>query len=347
MNAKIAQSDIEEFLIYKDDGNLFHRESQFLEFKESFNLAGLAEYLRDFAAFSNNRGGYIIFGVKDKPKRELVGLSAKAKDHFDKLDPEKISGHLIEHFSGHVEWCHEVFKISEMHFGVFHVFEASSKPIICKKDDGKDQSLRNGDIYFRYGGRTQRIQHSELEAIINARIEQNNRQWLDLVSKIGKAGPQNAAILDTEKGLIEKDDSKILVIDQELIKGIQWIREGEFSEVSGERTLKLVGAVQPIEHVEVVRKVKENKLKDYPLTATEMVKGVKGLHPQIKQNDIYEIISTNKIKDNKEYSAHIFRNRKQEEDYERTGNLPKGITSIYKSAVIDLIVQIYKNDYEQ
>lgn len=346
MNAKIDPSVIEEILKVKEDGNLFHRESQFLEFKESFNLAGLAEYLRDFAAFSNNRGGYMIFGVKDKPKRELTGLSAKAKEQFDKLDPEKISGHLIEHFSGHVEWSHEILKISEMHFGVFQIFEAPTKPIICKKDDGKEQTLRNGDIYFRYGGRTQRIQHSELEAIINARVEQNNRQWLDLVSKIGKSGPQNAAILDTEKGLIEKDDSKILVVDQELIKGIQWIREGEFSEVSGERTLKLVGAVQPIEHVEVVKRVKENKLKEYPLTATEMINGVKGQCPKIKQSEIYDIISTNKIKDNKEYSAYIFRNSKQEEDYERSGNLPKGMTSIYKSAAIDLIVQIYKNEYE-
>lgn len=31
-----------------------------------------------------------------------------------------------------------------------------------------------------------------------------NSQWIDLVTKIGKSGPQNAAIVDVEKGLIEK-----------------------------------------------------------------------------------------------------------------------------------------------
>ena len=75
--------------------------------------------------------------------------------------------------------------------------------LICKKDEA--DILKNGEIYFRYGGRTQKIQYAELEAIINRRIEQQNIHWMDLVSKIAKSGPQNAAILDVEKGLIEKN----------------------------------------------------------------------------------------------------------------------------------------------
>ena len=46
---------VKEFLREKD-GRLHHRENQELEFKEQFNFSGLAEYLRDFAAFANNRG---------------------------------------------------------------------------------------------------------------------------------------------------------------------------------------------------------------------------------------------------------------------------------------------------
>ena len=222
MKKILAQEIIAEILKVKPDGNLYHRESQNLEFKESFNFAGLADYYKDFAAFANNKGGFLIFGVKDKPRRELAGLGDGAKDQFDRLDPELITGHLGDIFSGHIEWEHEIFSIAEMSFGVFYIHEAIVKPITCKKDEGREQTLKNGEIYFRYGGRTQKIQHSELEAIINARVEQNNRQWLDLVNKIGKSGPQNAAILDTEKGLIEKNSSQILVVDEELVKGIQW-----------------------------------------------------------------------------------------------------------------------------
>lgn len=47
-------------LLRINDGRLYHREGQELEFKEQFNLAGLAEYFRDFAAFSNNRGATLF-----------------------------------------------------------------------------------------------------------------------------------------------------------------------------------------------------------------------------------------------------------------------------------------------
>lgn len=62
------------YLRVNDEGRLHHREGQELEFKEQFNLAALADYFKDFAAFANNRGGYLIFGVKDKP-RVLIGMS--------------------------------------------------------------------------------------------------------------------------------------------------------------------------------------------------------------------------------------------------------------------------------
>lgn len=344
MSQKLNQTVIEEFLKVKEDGNLYHRESQNLEFKESYNFAGLAEYLRDFSAFANNKGGYLIFGVKDKPKRELAGLADRAKEQFDKLDPEKISGFLLDIFSGHVSWEHEIFSIYDKYYGVFYVHEAFIKPIVCKKDEGRDQELRNGEIYFRYGGRTQKIQYSELEAIINARIEMNNSQWVDLVNKIGKSGPQNAAILDTEKDLIEKNESRILVVDEELVKSIQWIREGDFSEVKGERTLKLIGSVQPIEHVEVVKRIKENKLKEYPLTATEMYAEVQKRLPRISRRQIQQIIAENDIKKNKEYSDFVLKSKKQEDDYELHGTYPITTPFIYKVSIIEFIINVFKND---
>lgn len=346
MTENLNQYIIESILRIKEDGNLYHRESQNLEFKESFNLAGLADYYRDFAAFANNKGGYLIFGVKDRPKRELLGLTQKAFEQFDRLDPEMVTGHLNDLFTSNIIWEHEIFEINGMNFAAFYVFEANMKPIICKKDDGKDQILKNGDIYFRYGGRTQKIQHGELEAIINKRIEQNNNQWLDLVQKIGKSGPQNAAILDTEKGLIEKRENQILVVDKELVKNIQWIKEGEFSEKKGGKTLKLVGSVVPIDHVEVVKKVKENQLKEYPLSAQQLQDAVKLKLPAVKLNEIYRIVAENDIKNNKEYSTFVFRNKKQEDEYEANKTLPKSIPSIYKQSVIDLIVRIYKNENE-
>jgi len=344
MSNNLNENIITEFLKLKEDGNLFHRESQYIEFKESFNLAGLADYYRDFAAFANNKGGYLIFGVKDRPKRELVGLSVKAIEQFDKLDPETVSGHLLELFSSNITWEHEIYKLDEMTFGVFYIHESTLKPVISKKDEGKDLILKNGEIYFRYGGRTQKIQFAELEIIINKRIEQNNNQWLDLVQKIGKSGPQNAAILDSEKGIIEKGDSQILVVDEELLSGFQLIKEGEFSETKGAKTLKLIGNITPINQVEVIKKVKEDKLKEYPLSAAELVTEIKKREPNFNKNRIWEIIKENDIKENRDYADYSFRNQKHRLNYESNRILVQGTPSIYKQSAVDLIISIHKNE---
>ena len=83
-----------------------------------------------------------------------------------------VSGHLLDIFSSNIIWEHEIYTLDNMNFGVFYVYESIQKPIITKRDEGKDQILKNGEIYFRYGGRTQKIQSAELELIINKRIEQ-------------------------------------------------------------------------------------------------------------------------------------------------------------------------------
>jgi hypothetical protein len=339
----IEEEHIKELLRTKVGGGLHHREGQELEFKEQFNLAGLADYFRDFSAFANNKGGYLIFGVTDAP-RKLKGLSDTALQQFEKIDPEKITGYLLEIFSGHISWEQTTISIKDMTFGVFKIESATVKPIISKKDEGKDQTIKNGEIYFRYGGRTQKIQYPELETIINKRIELNNSQWLDLMSKIGKAGPSNAAILDTEKSVIEKDDSKILVVDEELAKKLKFIKQGEFVEKKGATTLKLVGDVVPIEKVEVVKKVRENLIKEYPLTSTELIEEVKKRLPNCKQGKIYDAIRENKIKDDLEYSAYNFRSKKHEDEYINTKKLPSGTPSIYKTKTVDLLHQILKNE---
>jgi hypothetical protein len=320
---------------------LFHREGQELEFKEQFNLAALAGCFRDFAAFSNNRGGYLVFGIKDAP-RTRAGLSATSIEQFEKIDPEKITGYLLEIFSADIHWEQELFEIGGVSIGVFRIYEAEVKPVIAKKDEGKDQMIKNGEIYYRYGGRTQKIQAAELENIINKRVEQNNRQWLDLMSKIGKAGPQNAAILDTEQALIEKGDSRVLVLDEGLAKKLKFVKEGKFVEKDGAATLKLVGDVVPMDKVEVVKHVKEHLTKAYPLSAMELVQEVRTLHPEAKKNEIWSVIAENDIKNNTDYSAYNFRNKKQEDDYRQTGMVPSGTPSIYNDKAIAFIVNVLK-----
>lgn len=322
---------------------LYHREGQELEFKEQYNFSGLAGYFRDFAGFANNRGGYIIFGVKNSP-RIPVGLSQKSLDQFDKIDPEKISGFLLDLFSPNIQWGQTVIECNDMNFGVFYVYESQTKPVIAKKDEGKDQIIKNGEVYYRYGGRTQKIQYAELENIISRRIDQNNRQWVDLISKISKAGPHNVAILDTEKSLIEKGKSKILVIDERLASKLKFFKEGDFKKKEGASTLKLVGDVIPINKVEVIKKIRENLIKEYPLSAMEVASEIKKIFPEARRNVIWRVIKENDLKNIAVYSAYNFRNKKKEDEYKKTNVIPSGTPSIYNHKAVSFIVNILKSE---
>jgi len=335
----IDEDHIKELLRIKDK-YLYHREGQELEFKEQFNLAGLADYFRDFAAFANNRGGYLIFGVKDSP-RILVGLSNSSFDQFDKVDPQKITGFLLEIFSSDIRWEPATIKIKGKNFGVWRVYPAHTKPIIAKKDEGKDQIIKNGEIYYRYAGRTQKIQFAELENIINHRVEQNNNQWLDLMKKIGHAGPQNAAILDTEKSLIEKDESRILVLDEDLAQKLKFIKEGHFVEKDGASALRLIGDVVPVDKVEVIKKVKEDLLKTYPFTATQLAKEIQKILPNVPRNSIWATIAENDLKNNTDYAAFVFSNNSAKQKYKETGD-PGYAPSIYNQRAIDFLINVLK-----
>jgi len=338
----INENHVKELLRMKGD-ILYHREGQKLEFKEQFNLAGLAGYFRDFAAFANNRGGYLIYGVKDSP-RIPIGLKQSSIEQFNKIYPEKISGYLLEIFSSDIVWEQDTVNIDGKIFGVFYIHEGSVKPIIAKKDEGRGQIIKNGEVYYKYGGRTQKIQYAELESIINKRVEQNNRQWLDLMSKIGKAGPQNAAILDTEKALIEKGDSRIFVLDEGLAKKLKFVKEGQFSEKEGAETLKLVGDIVPIDKVMVIKKIKESLTKAYPLSAMELADKVQKILPNAKKSDIWLVIKDNEMKTNSDYSAYNFRNKKQEDEYQKSGNFPLATPSIYNQKAVDFIINILRNE---
>ena len=341
MSTKLNEDILDDLLKAKGK-TLFHREGQELEFKEQFNLSGLADYFKDFAAFANNKGGYLIFGVKDVP-RVGIGLSESSAEQFEKIDPEKVSGFLLDIFSSDIKWEQTNHEYKHKYYGVFYIYESELKPVIAKKDEGKDNIIKNGEIYYRYGGRTQKIQFAELENIINNRIQSNNKSWIDLVQKIGRSGPDNSAILDLDKGVIEKHSNQILIVDKELIDQMNIIREGEFDEKKGAKTLKLIGEVMPSNTIEVVKRIKENLIKDYPFSAKEFATEVKSRVSECNENRIWEVLKENNIRGNRDYSAYNFRNKKQEDEYEINGILPKGVPCIYNLKCIDFVSKILTN----
>ncbi len=341
LKKKITEDAISEFLKQKPDLSLFHREQTDLEFKESFNLAGLAEYFRDFAGFSNNSGGFIIFGVTNRPRRPN-GLSKKSLVQFSSIDEERISGYINEHFAPYIEWEMDTLKIKGKTFGAFYAYQSSNKPVICKKGDDK-QIIKNGEVYYRYAGRTEVIQYSELSNIIENRIKENNKQWIQKVKKIGEIGPGNAGILDTANATIESGNGTLL-IDQDLIKNINFIKDGEFDEKKGSKTLKLIGSVKPVNKLEVEKVIKERLIDEYPYSYKQLEGEIRKKDPRAKISRIQGIIKENNLKNDKKYSAYNFRNRNQEEKYKENKIIPSSVPSIFNMAAIQFVLKVLSQE---
>lgn len=84
---------------------------------------------------------------------------------------------------------------------------------------------------------------------------------------------------------------------------------------------------------------KVNKLEEYPLSYQQLIKAIKKENSDLRQRDIDKIIKDNKIKSNRTYAYYSFRNKQQEDFYNKKGIIPKGTSSIYNHQAIDFIIK--------
>lgn len=226
----------------KNPEKLISRESDSLEFKLSFGWKSLAGYLKTSAAFANTRGGYLVFGVANRP-RKLVGLSDTGKQLFDDIDPDKLTNNYNEFFAPEIVWDIQEYELEGKTFGLIYVHESHEKPIICTKN--LESELKEGDIYYRYRGRSERIKYPELRGILESKRENEQRLWMQHLSKIARIGVRDTGIFDLQTGQVTGSTGSFL-IDESLLSQLSFIKEGEFSEVKGKPTLRVIGKAEVI-----------------------------------------------------------------------------------------------------
>ena len=238
----MTEEQFQQIIEMKADGRLKHRESKTIEFKANFNINSMNHYSKTFASFANSSGGIIIFGIKDKP-REPIGMS---NDNFENIDPEQITNFLNTHYSPEIIWEMYSFTVDTKKYGVFIIEESKNKPIMCTKETNK-QVTREGDIYYRYSGRSEKIKYPDLKNIFDSNRETEQKKWMEHIESIAKIGPQNIALIDILRGNIQNTQDKQIIIDKELLKQINFIQEGKFVEKDGAPALKLIGNVEGVE----------------------------------------------------------------------------------------------------
>lgn len=249
----ISQQWVDEFFEPIDPAGILKRkEGQTIEFKLTFEWSNnelKAAYLKTIAAFSNCKGGYLIFGV-DKSPHKIVGCSG-----FEEVDIAHIVDAIQRYFHCEIPIEKESVEVSGKEIGIIAVHECPGKPSICIKDaqNSKNQHvLREGLIYYRYAGKSSEIKSGDLINLIEAAKEKINQKWISTLSQISNAGISNIGVVNTETGLLKLHDSSFL-INEELLRDLKVV--DTYSEKSdGAPAVRIVGAIDG-----PARIIKQNK----------------------------------------------------------------------------------------
>jgi Putative DNA-binding domain len=272
------------------------REGIGVEFKANFNWASRSSYAKSIVSFGNRSGGYLIFGVSNKP-RAIVGLS---NTNFEDLEEEIITTYLNSLLSPEIQYEKMTTVISGKKLGIIYTYENNDKPIIPIKNDG---DVKEAEIYYRYNAKSEKIKYPELRALFVASKEIEKRSWKELFERIAKIGPTNTGIMDMVQGKIEGKGNSLL-IDSKLVEKLKFIKEGRFSE-KGKPTLKLIGEVLPVnvtspsglstsirvtDNPDAIEVREETILKQYPLTYPLLITFLKKRYKNLVLNQKFHTI---------------------------------------------------------
>jgi hypothetical protein len=209
------------------------------ECKQNFQIKPdyrFADCIKSIAGLANNKGGHILFGVNDSTQI-AEGLNGET---FASTDPADINRCLAAALDPVPHVTKTMVEVGEKTIGVLYVARHAHAPVIALKNISGD--VKEGAIYFRYVGETRTIKPGELRQIIANREQQ---AVADFARRMGQVATGAAATIDLDTGEVS-GRSGSFVIDKELLPTIQFIREGDFSEVKGAPALRLIGDVEPV-----------------------------------------------------------------------------------------------------
>ena len=305
--AKISHEEYLRSILTNIDetGKLKSRESNNVEFKENFNKSNYPKYAKTMAAYSNNRGGYIVFGITDKP-RTVKGLS---NDNFDNMEQEKFTEVLNSFFAPEIEWeCGSLSiditnsrgNIEQKKIGWIYTEESSYKPVIAQKNcDG--EKFANGDILYRYRARSQKIKYSELNHIIEENVRNERDRLFKLFDTIRKSETANLGIVNYTNGKFSTPYGIDVEFDRRLVaqvlKKAKFIKEGSFSETEGIPVIKVTGNIDLAEEVPVLE---GNPDETYPYRQKDLANKL-----GISTYEVAVLVFKYKMKDSKRFHIEI------------------------------------------
>lgn len=303
------------------DDYLAITETSQIECKQSFNKYFFNNFLKAIAAFSNNQGGYILFGVENS-NWKIHGIN---RADFETYDRAELSQKLREIFSAEIRIEMKTHECGLKCIGVLYIYKSMTRPVMLTSNRNE---VAIGQIYYRYDASNHLIGPSELEQIIRERVAEQSQSVLGKHFKnIMANGIDNSAVLNLTTGEVDGKGGNFF-IDKGTLSKVKFVKEGEFVEQSGEPAITIVGQV---------KETLISKLDKYPFSCRQVWETVKEVFPAIKQQQFYGLIKDYRIKEKPEYAGYSFRTKAKEDEYIKTGIAPSGATSIYNQSAIDFL----------
>lgn len=276
-------------------GRVKARERNDLEYKETFGLNCWAAYAKTMAAFSNNCGGYIIFGVKDNP-REIVGVNSG----FSNFKQEKFTESLNSLFSPEIIWETGAVEFDSFSIGYIYTYESEAKPVIALKSESSEK-INSGDVYYRYRARSEKIKYPEMHKIIEDRAKRERNQILKLMETIRKSDTTNLGIVNYNNGRFSTPYGADITIDRKLIMQVlrkaKYIKKGSFDETTGTPVLKVSGNIDLAEEIPVPDIIPDVQ---YPYIQKQLADKL-----SITTHQLYALIWYYKMKGTKKYHMEV------------------------------------------
>jgi hypothetical protein len=233
---------LNDFFAIADENNIIkRRESYCIEFKRSFDWlieSSRSAYCKSLAAFANNNGGALMFGIENKPHK-IVGIN-----NFDEIDDADITNYINEVFTPYIQFERKTFVFKGLTIGILYSSRSKSRPIICSKDTSKTNS---SDIYFRYSAKSTKIKAGDLINLIQEVKDEESNKWLKLLDNIGRIGIENTHLLNSQSGEIISDNNTFL-LDEDLLKQIKIIDKYSIQE-DGQPAVKIIGHIPELARV--------------------------------------------------------------------------------------------------
>ncbi len=186
------------------------KETDRIEFKETFHLQSLPVYAKSLIGYANNSGGFILFGIKDSG--QVVGLTS---DSFKKLDSQKFSQTLTDLVSPTIRWGSFQFTFNDLEIGCLYSEESDQKPhVTLKNADG----VKAHQVYFRYEGETAQIRAGDLMAIIRQRENDAIQHAISKLQQIAGIGINESAIVKSDQSFLDSKQLEQVYVDRDVYK---------------------------------------------------------------------------------------------------------------------------------